>query len=94
MPHKAILSTALNAIGCHTGTIRPNANWTKFLVHNIPTSLGPDTSSLVASVSEQTYPIPLLCRPPRWLTTNKQRNKKTHSTMVMTLPLALTIDTL
>ncbi|KAL0630569.1 hypothetical protein Q9L58_010585 [Maublancomyces gigas] len=94
MPHKALLSTALNAIGCHTSTIRPNANWTSFLVHNIPTSLGPDSSSLVANAIQKTYPTLPLCRPPRWLTTNEQRKEKTHSTMVITLPFALTIDTL
>ncbi|KAL0630951.1 hypothetical protein Q9L58_010198 [Maublancomyces gigas] len=94
MPHQTLLSTALNAIGCHTGTIRPNANWTSFLVHNIPTSLGPASSSLVANTIEETYPTLLLCRPPRWLTTNEQRKEKTHSTMVITLPFALTIDTL
>ncbi|KAL0630524.1 hypothetical protein Q9L58_010629, partial [Maublancomyces gigas] len=94
MPHKALLSTALNVIGCHTGTIRPNAIWTNFLVHNIPTSLGPDNSALVASAIEKTYPTLHLCRPPRWLTMNEHRKEKTHSTMVITLPLALTIDTL
>ncbi|KAL0631758.1 hypothetical protein Q9L58_009366 [Maublancomyces gigas] len=94
MPHKTLLSTALNAIGWHTGTIRPNAKWTSFLVHNIPMSLGPDSTSWVASAIEETYPSLLLCRPPHWLTTNKERKEKTHSTMVITLPFALTIDTL
>ncbi|KAL0630402.1 hypothetical protein Q9L58_010751 [Maublancomyces gigas] len=94
MPHKALLLTALHAIGCQTGTIRPNAICTSFLVHNIPTSLGPNSSAVVATAIAETYPTLLLCRRPRWLTTNEKRKEKTHSTMVITLPFNLTIETL
>ncbi|KAL0630662.1 hypothetical protein Q9L58_010490 [Maublancomyces gigas] len=38
--HQQQLHDGFKTLGCSTGTIRQNASWTRFLVHNIPTALG------------------------------------------------------
>ncbi|KAL0634990.1 hypothetical protein Q9L58_006108, partial [Maublancomyces gigas] len=88
------LHDAFKTLGYSTGTIRQNAIWTRLLVHNIPTALWAEASAKTASAIEETYPLITQSRPPRWLTTNAQREGKPHSTMVITIPFAADLDTL
>ncbi|KAL0640908.1 hypothetical protein Q9L58_000217 [Maublancomyces gigas] len=90
--HGNIVVACLKDLGCTPTLMRPNAVWTSFLVHNIPTSSTPDE---VATAIKLNYPtFPPLSRHPRWLTTADKRKEKTHSTMVITLRAQLTLANL
>ncbi|KAL0630734.1 hypothetical protein Q9L58_010415 [Maublancomyces gigas] len=80
--HGATIATCLKDLACTPTLLTPNAVWTSFLVHNIPTSFTPDE---VATVIQLHYPtLPHLSWHPPWLTIAEKQNEKTHSTMVIT----------
>ncbi|KAL0630870.1 hypothetical protein Q9L58_010275 [Maublancomyces gigas] len=86
--HGDAIASCLTDLGCTPTLMRPNAACTSFLVHNIPTFT---TAEEVATAILLNYPTLPLCRHPRWLTTEDKRKEKTHSTMVITLPMPLTL---
>jgi hypothetical protein len=63
-----------------------NSCWTKFLVHNIPTSAPLDR---VKCEIERTYPTLHLMQDPRWLVPTERRLNKTSSTIVISLQGAI-----
>ncbi|KAL0630507.1 hypothetical protein Q9L58_010647 [Maublancomyces gigas] len=89
--HGDAITSCLKDLGCTPTLMRPNAVWTSFLVHNVPTSAYLEK---VAAAIQLDYPTLNLCRHPRWLTTADNLKEKTHSTMVITLPRPLTIANL
>ncbi|KAL0630649.1 hypothetical protein Q9L58_010500 [Maublancomyces gigas] len=89
--HGDTIASCLTDLGCTPTLMRPNAAWTSFLVHNVPTSA--DLQKVAAAI-QLDYPTLKLCRHPRWLTTASKREEKTHSTMVITLPKPLTLANL
>ncbi|KAL0634752.1 hypothetical protein Q9L58_006269 [Maublancomyces gigas] len=89
--HGDLIAAKLKDLGCTPTAMRPNATWTSFLVHNVPTS---SILTEVATAIQLNYPTLTLCQHPRWLTTAEKRKEKTHSTMVITLPAQLTLANL
>ncbi|KAL0630593.1 hypothetical protein Q9L58_010561 [Maublancomyces gigas] len=88
LDHGDAIASCLTDLGCTPTLMRRNAVWTSFLVYNVPTT---STPHQVATAIELNYPTLPLCRHPRWLTTADKRIEKTHSTMVITLPMPLTL---
>ncbi|KAL0630855.1 hypothetical protein Q9L58_010292 [Maublancomyces gigas] len=89
--HGDTIASCLKDLECTPTHMCPNATWTSFLVHNVPTSYPPHQVATVIQLNDPTLP---LCRHPRWLTTAQKRKEKTHSTMVITLPRSLTLANL
>jgi hypothetical protein len=59
-----------------------NTRWSKFLVHNIPTSALP---SVIKEQIKLTYPTLRLAQTPRWLVPTDRRTNKQASTLVIAL---------
>jgi hypothetical protein len=75
-----MLSTEINAL--QPTDPRINGYWTKFLVHNVPTSAKlPDIKNEI----ETTYPSLHLTTEPRWLVPEERRINKNASTIVISL---------
>jgi hypothetical protein len=68
-----------------------NSRWTKFLVHNIPTSTPPDKLKFLL---EANYPTLQLMQEPRWLVPTERRLNKAASTIVISLQGALDLKRL
>jgi hypothetical protein len=68
-----------------------NSRWTKFLVHNIPTTA---TTAKLKALLEINYPTIQLMQEPRWLVPAKRRLNKTASTIVISLQGALDLKRL
>ncbi|KAL0630713.1 hypothetical protein Q9L58_010439 [Maublancomyces gigas] len=89
--HGDAIASRLKDLWWTPTVMRPNAVWTSFLVHNVPTSA--DLEKVAAAI-QLNYPTLNLCRHPRWLTTTDKRKEKTNSTVVITLPRPLTLANL
>ncbi|KAL0631244.1 hypothetical protein Q9L58_009898, partial [Maublancomyces gigas] len=88
--HSDAIAFSLKDLGCTPTLMRPNAVWTSFPVHSVPTC---SDLEKVAVAIKLDYPTLTLCQHSRWLSTADKRKEKTHSTMVITLPRQLTLAT-
>jgi hypothetical protein len=80
--HRPAIEEAIRAtIPAATG-LRKDEIWHKVIIHGIPTS---SSFTTVQSEVQDFNPGTHLPRPPRWLTTEAQRSKKSASTMVLTI---------
>jgi hypothetical protein len=68
-----------------------NSRWTKFLVHNIPTTTPTDQLKFLI---EANYPTLQLMQEPRWLVPTERRLNKAASTIVISLQGALDLKRL
>jgi TolA-binding protein len=81
MDYKAylpLIAATLSHLGTATATI--NERWTKFLLHNVPTTLSPNE---LRQELETHYPDLRLAQTPRWLKKPEERAKKTASAAVI-----------
>jgi hypothetical protein len=80
--HRSVIEETIRAtIPAATG-LRKDEIWHKVILHGIPTTT---TFNTVQSEVEEFNPGIHLPRPPRWLTTEAQRQDKTASAMVLTI---------
>jgi hypothetical protein len=88
-PYMPMLLNEIKSLKPTTGNT--NSRWTKFLVHNIPTST---TTADLKVVLEANYPTLQLMQEPRWLVPTERRLNKTTSTVGISLQGALDLKRL
>jgi hypothetical protein len=79
-PYMSMLLNVIKSLKPTTGNT--NSHWTKFLIHNILTSLTPAQLKMLIEAS---YPTLQLMQEPRWLVPEERRLNKTASTIVISL---------
>src|SRR5205807_9142177 len=79
--HRLIIEEAIRATIPAAIGLRKDEIWHKVILHSIPTTT---TFNTVQSEVEEFNPGSHLPRPPRWLTTEAQRQDKAASAMVLT----------
>ena len=80
--HRPAIEEAIRATIPSATCLRNDEIWYKVIIHGIPTSSSFQT---LQSEVQDFNPGVKLPRPPRWLTTEAQRSKKSASTMVLTI---------
>ena len=80
--HRSVIEEAIRATIPAAIGLRKDEIWHKVILHGIPTTT---TFSTVQSEVEEFKPGIHLPRPPRWLTTDIQRQNKSASAMVLTI---------
>ena len=80
--HRSVIEEAIRATIPAAIGLRKDEIWHKVILHGIPTST---TFTTVQSEIEEYNPGTHLPRPPRWLTTDAQRQDKAASAMVLTI---------
>jgi hypothetical protein len=84
IPYMLILLNEIKSLKPTTGHM--NSHWTKFLIHNVPTTLAPDR---IGYQIERTYPTLHLIQDPQWLVPTEYCLNKTSSTIVISLQGAI-----
>jgi hypothetical protein len=90
------IKEALKSLDITALSTTANSRWSKFIVHGIPTTIGEGTEAATAlgNAIHLAAPTINLAQAPRWLSTTKQREGKSHSSMVVALPAKYTMATL
>jgi hypothetical protein len=83
----SLIASSLHELGEATATI--NERWTKFLLHNVPTSL---SLREIRFEIETHYPELKLAQDPRWLKKHETLTNKRASTIVIALLGAVTLQ--
>jgi hypothetical protein len=80
--HRFVIEEAIRATIPAASGLRKDEVWHKVIIHGIPTTT---TFPTVQAETEAFNPGTHLPRPPRWLTTEAQRQNKAASAMVLTI---------
>ncbi|CUS07140.1 unnamed protein product, partial [Tuber aestivum] len=80
--HRFVIEEAIRATIPAASGLRKDEVWHKVIIHGIPTTT---TFPTVQAEIEAFNPGTHLPRPPRWLTTEAQRQNKAASAMVLTI---------